>query len=143
MKVETLSFRGLPWLKIFFAWLTFFAAGQVWYLVFGEAWASGVGYGSIEEMVVAFGYLGSFLISAVINYFIAMVHFAFARALGCKGFKAGIWLSVWIGLFLYGVSITGGYIFLPFDPLVLPIDLGAIYIRSLIFALFATGIRNS
>ena len=114
-----------------------FVFGFIWYspILFGEIWVEQMNLNpeSMNMGVLAY----SFGISLVLSFVIAVITAVFANTLGCRGLGGAFALSLWLGVGILVANMLGGYLFLPFSWQVGAIDIVYVYLRMLIFCLFA------
>lgn len=113
--------------------LVSFGFGFIWYspILFGEVWMEHM---NINIESINLGIVG---ISFVLYFVIAVVTAVFANALGCRGVGGAIVLSLWLGIGILAVNMLGGYLFLSVPWQAGLVDLAYVYLRTLIFCLFA------
>ncbi len=114
-----------------------FVFGFIWYspFLFGDVWMQGMNLN--PESFATDGFVIAMGASLVLNLIVAVVTAVFANALGCRGLGGAVSLSLWLGGGIIIANMIGGYIFVPFGWQVAAIDIVYVFLRTVIFCLFA------
>ena len=116
--------------------IVFFIGMLIYGVLFGEVWMEGVGY-NLEDLAAAPPPILGILYNAVSSFLIAALIYVLAAALDFRGWRCALALSLWIGLGLVGASMLQGGLFSPYPWEVTAIDMSYIYLKTLVFCIFA------
>ncbi len=116
--------------------IVFFLGMLIYGLLFGEVWMRGVGY-SAEDLTEGPVPVSEVLFNVVSSFLIASVIYLLAALLAFRGWRRAFELSLWIGLGLVGASALNGGLFSPHPWEVAAIDLSYLYLKTLVFCIFA------
>ena len=129
--------RNIYYRSVIVATLVAWLFGALWYspLLFWDVWASSPIVRNPQDIDPV--YLGP-LVSLGIGFITAYSVHGIASFCGLRGLAHGIALSLWLGLGIIVLNMLGGYMFMLVSWEMAIADAGFMYIRFLIYCIFAT-----
>ena len=138
-------FKHLSYASVATATVVAWIVGALWYspFIFGEIWmaspstATNLSNDLPNNLYASEYYLLYPAISLAATFINALVIAGLAGICGISGWLEGIIFSIWIGIGLLVVSMLSGYVFINISGAAVLVDIGYVYIRTLILCLFA------